>query len=650
MQSVRPHSTTGRDRSRLLYMGISALLLAILALIQPVKVQAQTAASQGSSISGPMIAGGPKIVTVDPTCAPAWKIVATPPLDSRNAELEGVKVIAANDAWAVGAFVTETMGTPNQSLDLHAIHKGNGKDRPNSGYLYRTLIQHWDGASWSIVPSPNVGTEDNELLAIDGVAGNDLWAVGSYYNNYGVSQPLVEHWDGTSWIATVGASNGPLADHSLSSVHAISATDVWAVGAYSNENGALQTLTSRWDGTRWSIISSPNVGMADNILRGVSAVSTNDIWAVGYIIDSNAHNYRGLTLHWNGTDWSIVPTVAVGSGGNEFVGVTAVSSNDAWVVGNFGSGRGGRRGLTEHWNGTQWTVVENPPTGTDYSDFIAVDAASSNDIWVVGNSTTVSGGNYGQENLVEHWNGSAWSIVRGANVVYSRGGQLSAVDAVSSTDAWAVGTAYINGSSSSDVGITAHYSTECWPVSCTVSFRDVSPTDYFSDAVHYLYCLGAVAGYSDGTFRPGNETTRAQFTKMLVFAENWPVQRSSGYYFTDLSSQDPFYPYVQTALLHGVISGYADHTFRPSSPITRAQLSKVIVLAQGWPIDTTAGPHFSDVPPTHALYAFIETVRNHGIVSGYEDGTFRPGNSATRGQISKILFNAMMQPVEQAAH
>ena len=92
---------------------------------------------------------------------------------------------------------------------------------------------------------------------------------------------------------------------------------------------------------------------------------------------------------------------------------------------------------------------------------------------------------------------------------------------------------------------------------------------------------------------------------------------------------------IETAYNHGIISGYADGMFRWGNNVTRGQLSKIIVLAEGWTIDTTGGPHFTDVPTTSLFYGYIETAFNHQIISGYADGTFHPVNSATRGQISK---------------
>jgi hypothetical protein len=179
---------------------------------------------------------------------------------------------------------------------------------------------------------------------------------------------------------------------------------------------------------------------------------------------------------------------------------------------------------------------------------------------------------------------------------------------------------------------------------CSLSFSDVHPTDYFYTPVQYLACGGAISGYSDGTFRPYNDTTRGQLSKIAVLAEGWPIDTTGAPHFTDVPSTNPFYAFVETAYNRGVIGGYSDNTFRPGNNVTRAQLSKIIVVAQGWPIDTTGGPHFTDVPTGNPFYAFIETAYNRDIISGYSDGTFRWGNNATRGQISKIVYSAVTAP------
>jgi hypothetical protein len=186
------------------------------------------------------------------------------------------------------------------------------------------------------------------------------------------------------------------------------------------------------------------------------------------------------------------------------------------------------------------------------------------------------------------------------------------------------------------------------PTVCAMTFTDVLPTDYFYEPVRYLFCRGVISGYADNTFRPYNDTTRGQLTKIVVLAEGWPEHSPPAPTFSDVPASHPFYSYIETAYYHGIISGYADGTFRAGSNVTRGQLSKIIVLAEEWQVITPATPTFGDVPAGHAFYGFIETAYDRAIISGYTCGSgcleFRPGNNATRGQISKIVRLAIAAP------
>ena len=182
------------------------------------------------------------------------------------------------------------------------------------------------------------------------------------------------------------------------------------------------------------------------------------------------------------------------------------------------------------------------------------------------------------------------------------------------------------------------------PVPCLIAFTDVATSDYFYEAVRYLYCAGAISGYSDNTFRPYSNTTRGQLSKIVVLAEGWTLNTTGGPHFSDVPAGSVFFAYVETAYNRQLISGYADGTFRPVSNVTRGQLSKIIYLARGWSPSVAGGPHFSDVPASDPFYIYVETAYNHTIISGYSDNTFRPYNNATRGQISKIVYSAMTLP------
>ncbi len=176
----------------------------------------------------------------------------------------------------------------------------------------------------------------------------------------------------------------------------------------------------------------------------------------------------------------------------------------------------------------------------------------------------------------------------------------------------------------------------------TTRFVDV-PLDFWGyTPIEYLAANGIVSGYADHTFRPYSNATRGQFAKMIVVAAGWPIITPARPDFADVPPQNPFYGVIETAYREGVISGYADGTFRPNNEITRGQISKIISLAEGWSLAPPPTPDFTDVPPENPFYPFVEAVATRGVASGYADGTFRPYNDATRAQLSKMLYNAIL--------
>src|SRR5262249_55133885 len=157
--------------------------------------------------------------------------------------LNGLAVLADNDAWAVGYYQN---GIPNPA---------------------QTLIEHWDGLTWSIQPSLNPGT-DNHLTGISALAANDIWAVGDTYN--GTTQTLIVHWNGSQWSRVPSPTHGPGYSDLLTGVAALSVGNIWAVG-YTIHSGATQTLIEHWDGTQWQIVPSPNPAPLASRLLGVAA-------------------------------------------------------------------------------------------------------------------------------------------------------------------------------------------------------------------------------------------------------------------------------------------------------------------------------------------------------------------------------------------
>ncbi|MFL5734902.1 MAG: S-layer homology domain-containing protein [Chloroflexia bacterium] len=173
---------------------------------------------------------------------------------------------------------------------------------------------------------------------------------------------------------------------------------------------------------------------------------------------------------------------------------------------------------------------------------------------------------------------------------------------------------------------------------CPFSFVDVGSGDYFYNAVGYMFCRGVVEGYSDDTFRPYNATTRGQLSKMVVLAEAFPIDTSGGPHFSDVPPGSAFYSYVETAYHRSIISGYSDGSFRPNTNVGRGQLAKMLITAQGWPLANPSSARFSDAPVGSAYFKYVETAVSRNVMSGYGDGTFRVGAPATRGQIAKVLY------------
>jgi subtilisin family serine protease len=179
---------------------------------------------------------------------------------------------------------------------------------------------------------------------------------------------------------------------------------------------------------------------------------------------------------------------------------------------------------------------------------------------------------------------------------------------------------------------------------CTIQFDDVPPGHWARGFVQWFYCRGYVAGYGNNRFGPDQFTTRAQFTKLLVLSHDWPVVTPARPSFVDVPRSLWAYGYIETARARGVISGYMDGTFVPAGNVTRAQLAKMLVQSQGWTPVQPVAPTFTDVGPDHWAYIWIETIIEHQVASGYSDRTFRPRQSVTRAQLSKMLYRALVQP------
>jgi hypothetical protein len=370
-----------------------------------------------------------------------WTVVATPnSVTGLIVGLNGVSAVSASNVWAVGwgtaslliehyngakwtVVSSPKMGagildsiTANAANNVWAVG-GDGSGAP--------LAEHYNGVSWGLIPLPNAGK--HPLYGVAATTADDVWVVGS----------LIEHYNGTKWrgVPTPNFGTGG----SLNGAAAISARNVWAVGT---SNGG--TLVEHYNGMKWRVVDSPNAGTSTDYLKDLVAVSANDIWAVG----DSASGLRGLhehplVEHYNGTKWSVVSSPSPGTTAS-LRAVAAISARNIWAVGYTATSLDAPfHALIEHFNGVRWSVVASPNGGAGDNYLLDVAAVSSANIWTVG----VVGGSCppkcGQP-LIEHFNGTKWSVVSSPYVygqhLYEFAG-LGAVKAISTTNVWAVGEA-----------------------------------------------------------------------------------------------------------------------------------------------------------------------------------------------------------------
>lgn len=183
----------------------------------------------------------------------------------------------------------------------------------------------------------------------------------------------------------------------------------------------------------WEVVRSANPGDAPTTLLGVTAVTSAEAWAVGGIGEPDAPTAVAIQ-RWDGTRWSAFAGPSPGASLNELRAVDASEPNDVWAVGRTSSGVG-EAPLILHFDGTEWTQAELPDEIDGVLNGVA--AVSPNDVWAVG---SVGDAEISLERaLVLHWDGMAWADVEIARTIGGGKAALADVEGVSPTDLWAVG-------------------------------------------------------------------------------------------------------------------------------------------------------------------------------------------------------------------
>ena len=339
-----------------------------------------------------------------------WTVAPSYSFGSLDNVLAGVSAASLNDAWAVGAYY------------------------PSSSNVLATLAHHFDGTRWTAYPLPNIGVEENVLYAVSMPTTGKAWAVGFYVSGKFVQQTLIEHFDGTVWSVVPSPSPGAL-QNILFGVAAITDSDVWAVGGEQDANGLWHALTEHWDGSAWSVISAVDAGSSGNQLYAVKALATGDVYAVGQQAGAGFPN-QALIEHWNGTSWSVVSSPADPSASVLPLGVTATSSI-LTVVGERETGTVPYTTYVAEGIPGAESIQTTPNAGTGENDLFAAATAADGSTWAVGWDINASTGNH--DPLILQGQNGLWSLVSSPSLGTGSDTGFAAITAIPGGGLWAVG-------------------------------------------------------------------------------------------------------------------------------------------------------------------------------------------------------------------
>ena len=307
---------------------------------------------------------------------------------------------------------------------------------------------------------------------------------------------------------------------------AISPSDVWAVGAYGQTNaGPDQTLALQWNGTSWSQVTTPNIGVGNDDLWGVATVpgatvDIGNVWAVGDYTDVNQIEHpQALVSATPGANgpWTVYQPANISGGNNILFGVTAITATNVWAVGNYRQSNGDPNAvppippspaqtLIGHWTGTTFTTAPGPQTtGTSSDRLIGVAGSGASDVWAVGRTTD----NGVDNTLILHYDGTNWFASPSINPS-ATSNTLYSVTALSPTLAYAVGDY-------KDVNGRSHTLIEKW----NGAVWSLAPSPGFTAGYdNFLFSISPVSATSiwagGASYAPNGSLTPS-----ATFAQHW---------------------------------------------------------------------------------------------------------------------------------
>jgi hypothetical protein len=261
------------------------------------------------------------------------------------------------------------------------------------GNVVANQVAKWNGSSWSALGSGMAGGPPfSTVVEALAVSGSDLYAGGWFTNAGGVAANNVAKWNGTNWSA-LGSDFRGTEDYGLGpAIYALAivGSNLYAGGAFTNVGGVAANNVAKWDGNGWSALGSG----VDNIVEAL-AVSGGALYAGGWFSTAGG-NAANCIAQWDGISWS-----ALGSGMNNWVMALAVSGGTLYAGGLFTTAGDNPASSIAQWDGSSWSAP-----GSGMNDVVNALAASGGTLYA-GGYFTAAGGH--AANCIAQWNGSSWS-------------------------------------------------------------------------------------------------------------------------------------------------------------------------------------------------------------------------------------------------
>lgn len=177
-------------------------------------------------------------------------------------------------------------------------------------------------------------------------------------------------------------------------------------------------------------------------------------------------------------------------------------------------------------------------------------------------------------------------------------------------------------------------------------FTDVSRSDWYYQFVDYVTSKGYFNGVADKTFAPADNMTRAMFVTVLFRFDGAKGDRSQSA-FTDVAPGEWYTDAINWAAANRIVDGVGNGKFAPNDPITRAQMCTMIerylaLYKKAWKVTLPETGSVSVMVDENAIPAYalaaVKQCQRHGLVNGFEDGTFRPNELSTRAQVAAVIY------------